>query len=164
MSEVGHHGGLAGTQPGFRQKPRPRASQLRPRGDARPLLPEPRHFCKRRQQTRIFCEYFDSLGWKPVYKFQRPLELASRPARTQEGDSRIREYEKHRLKISSPLALRLYKISLYSGVWVFLVGKGGLEKHMGDAGASQIHLLLEPQSILRDTGTLDLWSNQDLSM
>jgi len=104
------------------------------------------------------------LGWKPIYKFQRPLELASRSARTQEGDSRIREYEKHWLKISSLLALRLYKIALYSGVWIFLVGKVGLEKHVVDAGASQIHPLLEPQSILRDTGTLDLWSNQDLSM
>lgn len=46
----------------------------------------------------------------------------------------MREDEKHRLKISSLLVLRLFKIALYSGLWVFLLGKGGLEKHVVDSG------------------------------
>lgn len=57
-----------------------------------------------------------------------------RPARAPEGVSRMREDEKHRLKISSLLVLRLFKIALYSGLWVFLLGKGGLEKHVVDSG------------------------------
>ena len=52
----------------------------------------------------------------------------------QEGDSRIREYEKHGLKISLLLVLRLFKIALYRGVLVFLLGRGGLGQHVADAG------------------------------